>query len=432
VVVSVVVALLVTGLAVGCSDDGGGDGGAIDLHGSTVEVVGVWQGAEARAFRRVLARFEARTGATVRFTSTKGEDITAVLDRRLAADSRPDVAFLPQPGLLTRYARSGAILPVDGLVGEEVRANWAPVWQRLGTVDRRLYGVWFKAANKSLLWYSISSFERAGVVPPADIDRLRVVAAQVSAAGTPAFSLTGSPSEAWTLTDWFENLYLRQAGPRRYDALAAHRVPWTDPTVVQTLRTMAELLAPGQTVEAAGAATTFPESVAAVFSPKPVASMVMEGDFVPGVVAGATDAAVGVDVDVFAFPGVEPSDRFVVGGGDAAVLMRSSRAGEALLRFLASADAAEVWAGLGGFVSPNEAVDLTAYPDATSQRIARSLLEAGEGFRFDLSDLQPVAFGGTTGAGLWAELTAFLADPSDPEATARRLEAAAAAAWAAD
>ena len=63
------------------------------------------------------------------------------------------------------------------------------------------------------------------------------------------------------------------------------------------------------------------------------------------------------------------------------------------------------------------------------QRTARSLLEAGDGFRFDLSDLQPVAFGGTTGEGMWAELAAWVADPTDLAGTQRRLEEAAAAAW---
>jgi hypothetical protein len=157
--------------------------------------------------------------------------------------------------------------------------------------------------------------------------------------------------------------------------------------------------------------------------------MVMEGDFVPGVVAGATEAEVGVDVDVFAFPGRTTGDRFVVGGGDAAVLMRASAAGQALLRYLASSDAAAIWARRGGSISPNETLDLATYPDPTTRRIARSLLEAGDGFRFDLSDLQPAELGGTTGAGMWGELSAFLADPTDVEGTMARLEAAATAAW---
>jgi alpha-glucoside transport system substrate-binding protein len=425
-----VTAVVMMLLATACSVDS--MGASADLAGATVEVLAVWQGAEAAAFELVLDRFERDTGAEVSFTSTAGEDIVAVLDRRLAAGDPPDVAVLPQPGLLRRFADSHAIMPIDTLVGDEVRENWAPVWQRLGSVDGELYGLWFKAANKSLFWYSIAAFERAGVVPPDDLDGLASVVEALAGTGTPAFSVVGAPADAWTMTDWFENLYLRLAGPERYDALAERRLAWTDPSVETTLRAMGALLAPANVVVAAGSTTTFPESVAAVFSRAPMAAMVMEGDFVPGVVAGSTSAEIGVDVDVFPFPGDAPSDRFVVGGGDAAVLMLPSPGGEALLRYLASPEAGAVWAGLGGFVSPNESVELTAYPDATTRRIARSLLEAGDDLRFDLSDLQPVEFGGTTGGGLWAELDRFASDPTDVDGTMERLEAAAAAAWGED
>jgi alpha-glucoside transport system substrate-binding protein len=316
----------------------------VRLDGTTVEVVAVWQGAEAAAFRQVLDEFEARTGAIVRYTSTDGGDIGAVLDRRLESANPPDVAILPQPGLLAAYAGRGAILPLTDLLGDAVRDRYAPDWGRLGSVSGTLYGLWFKAANKSLVWYSIGAFERAGVIPPSDLTGLARVAAAVSATGTPAFSVPTDPSDAWVLTDLFENLYLRLAGPRRYDALAAHRIPWTDPTVVATLQMLASLLAPTQRSPLPPDAD-FPDAVAAVFSPKAIAGMIVEGDFVPGVVADRNAAEIGVDVDVFAFPELKPTDRYVVGGGDAAVLMRPSRGGRELLRFLASADAAEIWAG---------------------------------------------------------------------------------------
>ena len=101
-------------------------------------------------------------------------------------------------------------------------------------------------------------------------------------------------------------------------------------------------------------------------------------------------------------------------------------------RVLATAEAGEIWAARGGFLSPNEDVDLSVYPDDRTRDIARALLEAGDGFRFDLSDLQPVEFGGTTGSGMWAILRDLVADPADPPdvaGAAARLEAAAAAAW---
>jgi ABC-type glycerol-3-phosphate transport system substrate-binding protein len=157
--------------------------------------------------------------------------------------------------------------------------------------------------------------------------------------------------------------------------------------------------------------------------------MIIEGDFVPGVVAGTTEAELGVDIDVFPFPEIGAGGRLVVGGGDVAVRMRRSDAGAELLRFLSTAEAGEIWAARGGFLSPNEDVDLTVYPDDTTRRIARALLEAGDGFRFDLSDLQPVEFGGTTDAGMWAVLRDFLADPRDVAGAMARLEAAATAAW---
>ena len=103
---------------------------------------------------------------------------------------------------------------------------------------------------------------------------------------------------------------------------------------------------------------------------------------------------------MFPFPGRGAGDRFVVGGGDAAVMMRRSPAAEAFIRYLATPQAAAVWAADGGFVSPNLNVDLSVYPDPISRTIARSLVEAGDNFRFDLSDLQPVAFGGIEGRGM--------------------------------
>ena len=92
----------------------------------------------------------------------------------------------------------------------------------------------------------------------------------------------------------------------------------------------------------------------------------------------------------------------MVGGGDVAVRADPSAAADALLRYLASPAAAAVWAARGGFVSPNLNLDLSVYPDAISRRVARDLLDAGDGFRFDLSDLQPAAFGGGEDAGMHA------------------------------
>jgi ABC-type glycerol-3-phosphate transport system substrate-binding protein len=250
----------------------------------------------------------------------------------------------------------------------------------------------------------------------------------LSAAGIPAFAV--SAADGWTLTDWFENLLLRLAGPETYADLAAHRIPWTSPPVRETLRALDELLAPDHVWQGTPGAmrTTFEDAVERVFARPSEAAMLVEGDFVAGVIGARTDALLGVDADVFPFPAGPGTERGLVAGGDVAVLMRASDAGTALLRFLASDEAAAIWAAEGGFLSPNLDLDLDVYPDAVSRAIARQLLEAGDALHFDLSDLQPAAFGGSEQSGLRAGLRDFLVH-RDAARTAARLEAAAAKAF---
>ena len=399
------------------------------LASATVEVLGVWEDVEQERFEQVLDRLERRTGMTVRFTSTEGEDIAAVLARRRRTHDLPEVALLPQPGLLQQYAADGLLVPLEPEVAAEVGARYGEEWRRLASVGSDVYGIWFKAANKSLVWYRIGVFERLGLVPPSDLGGLVRLADGVAAGGVTPFAV--SSADPWTLTDWFENVYLAVAGSEGYDALAERRRAWTHPTVERSLRLLEGLLAPERIAggRPGAAAMTFTQSVATVFGQRPRAAMVLEGDFVAGAIDARTDAQLGVDADAFAFPQGPTGRPGVVGGGDVAVLFDGGAPARAVVDYLGTAEAGETWAELGGFLSPNEDVALEAYPDPLTRRLARMLLEAGDGFRFDLSDLQPADFGATTGSGMFAALAELVAGVSDPSEAARRLEASADAAY---
>src|SRR5690606_39380558 len=125
----------------------------------------------------------------------------------------------------------------------------------------------------------------------------------------------------WVLTDWFENLFRRVGGPERYDALAEHRLAWTDPSVVRTLELLARLVAPTQLAGGPAGAlrSDLADAAAAVFSPEPGAAIVIGGDFVPGVVAGTSEAAAGVGAGVGPVPAPPAAGRAGVRGGAAAV-----------------------------------------------------------------------------------------------------------------
>ncbi|MGH9036112.1 MAG: ABC transporter substrate-binding protein, partial [Acidimicrobiia bacterium] len=217
------VPVLVAAPCSGVGGDGGGDGAGGDaLKGHQVEVAATWSGTDQQRFESVLAEFEQRTGATVKFTST-GEDIAAVLGARLDGGDPPDVALLPQSRLLGDLAGRGVLKPLPEAVGDLVARNYPPAWQELGTVNGRLFGVWFRAVNKSTLWFNRTVLERAGITrPPADWDDLKAAAATLARAGVAPFSV--GAADAWTLTDWFENVYLRTAGTEGYVDLAGHQL----------------------------------------------------------------------------------------------------------------------------------------------------------------------------------------------------------------
>src|SRR5699024_6754842 len=94
---SLMTAAACAGFGDGDSTDGHSD--LPDLSGETVSVAAVWGGSEQKVFEQVMSEFEKATGANMTFTST-GEDIATVLNTKLEADAAPDVAFLPQPGLM--------------------------------------------------------------------------------------------------------------------------------------------------------------------------------------------------------------------------------------------------------------------------------------------------------------------------------------------
>ena len=391
--------------------------------GGTMEVAAVWSGQEQANFKQVLDAFTAKTGTQVTFTST-GDNIATVLRTRIEGNSPPDVAVLPQPGLLRDLARQNALKPIDDLVGTALSQDFAPHWKELGTVDGKLYGLFFKGANKSLVWYNTTAFRNAGVQPARTFDDLLTTARTIKDSGVTPFSLGGGAG--WVLTDLFENIYLRQAGAQKYDQLSRHEIPWTDQSVKDALRTMARLLSDRSLFAGSVTQTQFVQSVDNVLRNPPAAAITIEGDFVPG---SATQKAEPVrDYNSFAFPSINNSPASVVGGGDAVVMLKDTPQAKELVKFLASAEAAEIWAKLGGFSSPNRKVNASVYPDDVTRSNATALAQASI-FKFDMSDLAPATFGGTPGRGEWALLQQFADSPSDVDGIASQLEQAAAAAF---
>jgi len=179
-----------------------------------------------------------------------------------------------------------------------------------------------------------------------------------------------------------------------------------------------------------GAATTdFPTSVTNVFTNPPKAAMVFEADFVESVITSSTKAKPTTGFDYFPFPSINgQGGNDVVAGGDIVTMFKDSPAARAFVDYLATPQAAEIWARLGGFSSANKNVPASVYSDPIGRRAAVALASSPV-VVYDMSDQQPAAFGATTGQGEWQIFTNFLKNPSNISGTQRALQAAATAAY---
>jgi alpha-glucoside transport system substrate-binding protein len=439
VAVAVVAALAVVAAGFGGSANGaaapsaaaGAQNGKVNRAVSgTVTFDGIWTGAEAKNFGQVIKAFN-KVYPNVKINyKPVGNNVPTVLATAIAGGHPPDMADIAQPGLVKQLADQGHLKPIT-YAQSTIAKNFAPAWQQLGTYDGKLYALVFKAANKSLLWYNVPAFKQAGVQSPTTWAQLIKVGNTLKASGVPAYSIGGA--DGWTLTDLFENLYLRMYGPTIYNNLAAHKIKWTNRTVINALKRMAQVLNSDNMAGGTSGALQygFNDSVTNAFGSPPKAAIVFEGDFVAGVILSSTKSKPKTGFNAAPFPVVlpkSPGRNGVEIGGDLFVTFRDTPAIEAFVNFLATAPAANAWAKLGGFGTGNKNVKPSIYPDAIT-RATEAPISKATSVVFDMSDLQPASFGSTTGQGEWKLFQDFLKNPKNAVGIAKKLEAAATAAY---
>jgi alpha-glucoside transport system substrate-binding protein len=417
----ILVGLLVVALT-GASSTAVGSGKRQGVSG-TIEIIAKWTGAEQDSFMAVLEPFKkANPDVTIKYQGA-GDNTAQIVSTAVAGGNPPDMATLPQPGLMKQFATSGKLKPITFARGI-VAKNFAPDWIKIGSVNGKLYGLFFKVSNKSTVWNNVKSFKDAGVTAPKTWPRFLAAGNTIRASGLPPYSIAAS--NGWTLTDLFENIYLRTAGAAKYDLLTAHKIKWTDPSVKVALRTMASVFTSSNMVGGTSGAlqTDFPTSVNNALSSSPKGAMVIEADFVPTAISDTALKPV-TDYNEFAFPTIGKSiPATVLAGGDVVVTFKTNAATTALVKYLATPQAATIWAQRGGYTSANKKVTGSAYGDVLNRKTALALA-LGKVVRFDMSDQQPAAFGSTVGQGEWKIFQDLVQNPKNVKQVAAALEVSA-------
>jgi alpha-glucoside transport system substrate-binding protein len=390
-------------------------------------------GSELDALMQSINAFTEQTGIQVIVESNR--QLVPILRTRIAGGSPPDAALIPQPGTLAEFARAGVVIPLvnadgsDGLISmSDLEGSYAPGIIDLGRVDGAIYGVLAKANSKSTIWYRPDVFAELGLEAPTTWDELLAAQQAMIDAGYTPWSIGGG--SGWPLTDWFENIYVRTAGPENYYKLfVTHEIPWTDPTVVEAMEAFGQIVDPATNL-AGGVegtlATDFITAANMVFRPDDSqAVMYFEGGFMGGIIqSNFPDLTPIDDYTAFLFPQIkEEYGAPVVGGGDLLAAFSDRPEVADFVRWMASAEGNTLWAATGAIVSPNLNVGMDVYSPLGA-------LDAGQvagatTFVFDGSDLAPSAVSGQ----MATALQGFIEDPSSMMDQLQTIEDEAAGAY---
>ena len=402
----------------------------VDLKGETLTIFGPWRGEDEALARSVLDYFSEATGVTINYSSSENYEQQIVIDTQ--AGSPPNIAILPQPGLIQDLASKGLLTPLGEETATWVKDNYGAgqSWVDLGTYKGKdgqpgFYAFPYKADLKSLVWYVPENFEEAGYEVPKTWEDLQALTDQIVAdGGVPwCIGLGSGGATGWPATDWVEDIMLRTQAPDVYDKWTKNEIPFTDPAVVGALDIFAKIATNDKYVDggrAAVSATDFRDSPKGLFAVPPKCYLHRQASFISSFFPEGTK--LGEDADFFYLPPFASKPDLgnpVLGGGTLFTITKDSKAARAFIDFLKMPLAHEIWMAQSGFLTPFKGVNKDAYANKSLKKQGDILVNAST-FGFDGSDLMP----GKIGAGAFWTGMVDLAGGKPPADVAAEIQKA--------
>jgi alpha-glucoside transport system substrate-binding protein len=364
--------------------------------------------------------FEECTGSDVIYEGSR--EFEAQLQVRVQGGNAPDIAYIPQPGLLTTLVEGGApVVAVPQAAASNVEQYFPETYREAGSVNGTLYATPLGANVKSYVWYSPQSFTERGYTVPATWDELIALSDRIAGEGnTPlSFGIESGDATGWPLTDQLENAILEQFGPDVYDQWVAHEIPFNDPRVVQALDRVGSLLKNPTFVgdTTAIATTAFGDAGLPILDG--ATYMLPQANFYAANWPEGTDVSDAGEVFAFPRPVFDPAaEPATLVGGEFVAAFSDRPEVQAFQAYLSSPEWANEKAsattalGQTGWISANSGLDtanLTSPIDISSVEI---LQDPNRVARFDGSDLMPGEVGSGT---FWTAMTNWITGASSAD-----------------
>ncbi|MFI5929375.1 ABC transporter substrate-binding protein [Micromonospora sp. DT44] len=372
----------------------GNDGKKVSIYASIRD-------AEADLLERSWSQFTDCTGIEIAYEGS-GE-FEAQLPVRVDGGNAPDIAFVPQPGLVKRFADAGKLKSLGADTKTMAEQNLPADWLKYGTVNGTLYGVPLGANVKSFVWYSPKTFKEKGWEVPTTWDQLIALSDKIAASGMKPWCVGVESGDAtgWPATDWIEDVILRTQGPEVYDQWTTHAIPFNDPRIVDAVDRAGSILKNEKYVNGGFGGvksittTAFQEAGLPVTTGK--CAMHRQASFYANQFPEGTKVDENGDAFAFYFPTIDPAKgKPVLGAGEFVVAYADRPEVQAVQTYLASGEYVNSRAKLGNWVTANNKLDIANVASPIDKLSVQILQDKTGTFRFDGSDLMPAAVGAGT------------------------------------
>ncbi|MFC4107073.1 ABC transporter substrate-binding protein [Micromonospora zhanjiangensis] len=385
-----------------------------DLKGKTISVYTGIVTPEDTPYIKSYKPFEDCTGAKVKYEGDKAFE-TQILVRAKAGNT-PDIAIVPQPGLLKQLVDTGKAKEAPPEVAANVDKFWGKDWKAYATVDGKFYGAPSGASIKSLVWYSPKEFKDNGYKIPTTLDELTALSDQIAAKGKKPWCAGISSGEAtgWPVTDWMEDMMLRLSGPDEYDKWVKHEIPFNSPAPTAALDEAGKFLKNPKYVNGglgdvkSIATTTFQDGGLPIL--QGTCSLHRQASFYAANFPKGTKVDENGDVFAFYLPGKTAAEKPLLGGGEFNVAFSDRPEVKAFQIYLSTDTWANLKASLSqGWVSANKGLDINKVSNPIDKLAVQLLQDPKSVFRFDGSDLMPAAVGQNS---FWKQSTSWITGQS--------------------
>jgi alpha-glucoside transport system substrate-binding protein len=331
---------------------------------SNSTTVTIWSSIDPLVQKGLSTKLDAELkaqGSKIKINWQTVQNINQLIITKMQSGGQPDIAFVPQPGVVKQMLNVGKVYPMNNVVDmNTLQSSMIPGATNFAMEGSDLDGLIVSMNVKGLVFYDNANFKKAGYKAPTSLAGLESLVNQIKASGTTpwCFGISSPPATGWPATDWLETLLLKYSGTSVYNDWVTGKVKFNSPQVLQAANEFDKLLLTnGNTYggRSSIATTNFQTTGTPLVANPPKCYLYEQGSFASAFFPKSVETNLDKTLGVFGVPPVQAGGSNPVEvGGDIMTMLNNSANTQTVVKLLSQTQIGETLVPGDSFISPHK------------------------------------------------------------------------------